>query len=132
MKLISEGPPSYRGSALFCCIATDSACHITATATATQSHQRLRGRAQCVVVGVAARTILSTALLFLLAGALIGQGGFGLVTIGPHDPLVTALADIALFMVLCSPTVSSRTTATPTRLPGYAAALGRNSQSRIL
>jgi NhaP-type Na+/H+ or K+/H+ antiporter len=50
--------------------------------------------------GVAARTILSTALLFLLAGALIGQGGFGLVTIAPHDPLVTALADIALFTVL--------------------------------
>ncbi len=50
--------------------------------------------------GVAARTILSTALLFLLAGALIGQGGFDLVPIAPHDPLVTALADIALFTVL--------------------------------
>ncbi|WP_410645300.1 cation:proton antiporter [Amycolatopsis sp. lyj-346] len=50
--------------------------------------------------GVAARTILSTALLFLLAGALIGQGGFGLVEIHPRDPLVTALADIALFTVL--------------------------------
>ncbi|MEQ0565205.1 cation:proton antiporter [Amycolatopsis sp. NEAU-NG30] len=50
--------------------------------------------------GVAARTVLSTALLFLLAGALIGQGGLGLVHIAPHDPLVTALADIALFTVL--------------------------------
>lgn len=50
--------------------------------------------------GVAARTVLSTALLFLLAGALIGQGGFGLVSIAPGDPLVTALADIALFTVL--------------------------------
>ncbi|HEY3692887.1 MAG TPA: cation:proton antiporter [Pseudonocardiaceae bacterium] len=50
--------------------------------------------------GVAARTILSTALLFLLAGALIGQGGFGLVSIGPTDALVTGLADIALFTVL--------------------------------
>ena len=50
--------------------------------------------------GVAARTVLSTALLFLLAGALIGQGGLGLVQIAPHDPLVTALADIALFTVL--------------------------------
>ncbi|RSD13579.1 cation:proton antiporter [Amycolatopsis eburnea] len=50
--------------------------------------------------GVAARTVLSTALLFLLAGALIGQGGFGLAKIAPHDPLVTALADIALFTVL--------------------------------
>ncbi|WP_439381120.1 cation:proton antiporter [Amycolatopsis lexingtonensis] len=50
--------------------------------------------------GVAARTVLSTALLFLLAGAVIGQGGLGLVHIAPHDPLVTALADIALFTVL--------------------------------
>ena len=50
--------------------------------------------------GVAARTVLSTALLFLLAGALIGQGGLGLVVIHPTDPLVTFLADLALFTVL--------------------------------
>ncbi|MEV4314753.1 cation:proton antiporter [Actinocrispum sp. NPDC049592] len=50
--------------------------------------------------GVAARTVLSTALLFLLAGALIGQGGFGLVHVVPDSPLVTGLADIALFTVL--------------------------------
>ena len=50
--------------------------------------------------GIAARTVLSTALLFLLAGALIGQGGFGLIAIHPTDPLVSTLADIALFTVL--------------------------------
>ncbi|WP_280276034.1 cation:proton antiporter [Nocardia wallacei] len=50
--------------------------------------------------GVAARTVLSTALLFLLAGAVIGQGGFGLVTIEPGDELVVVLADVALFTVL--------------------------------
>ncbi|MEV6558260.1 cation:proton antiporter [Nocardia sp. NPDC051756] len=50
--------------------------------------------------GVAARTVLSTALLFLLAGALIGQGGFGFVTIEPRDGLVVVLADVALFTVL--------------------------------
>ncbi|MGC7102525.1 cation:proton antiporter [Amycolatopsis lurida] len=50
--------------------------------------------------GVAARTVLSTALLFLLAGALIGQGGLGLIDIGPGDPLVAVLADVALFTVL--------------------------------
>ncbi|MEV6276719.1 cation:proton antiporter [Nocardia sp. NPDC051832] len=50
--------------------------------------------------GVAARTVLSTALLFLLAGALIGDGGLGLVSIAPSDPLVVMLADIALFTVL--------------------------------
>lgn len=49
--------------------------------------------------GLAARTVLSTALPFLLAGALIGQGGFGLVTTNPGDPLVTSPADIALFTV---------------------------------
>lgn len=50
--------------------------------------------------GVAARTILSTALLFLVAGAVIGDGVLGLVAIEAQDPLVSALADIALFTVL--------------------------------
>lgn len=50
--------------------------------------------------GVAARTVLSTALLFLLAGALIGPGGFGLVSIDAGDPIVALLADVALFTVL--------------------------------
>jgi NhaP-type Na+/H+ or K+/H+ antiporter len=50
--------------------------------------------------GVAARTVLSTALLFLVAGALLGQGGFGLVDIPSDGPFVTGLADLALFTVL--------------------------------
>jgi NhaP-type Na+/H+ or K+/H+ antiporter len=50
--------------------------------------------------GVAARTVLSTALMFLLAGALIGQGGLGLVDIPSSGPFVTGLADLALFTVL--------------------------------
>ena len=50
--------------------------------------------------GVAARTVLSTALLFLLAGALIGPGGFGIVSISSADPIVSLLADVALFTVL--------------------------------
>jgi hypothetical protein len=50
--------------------------------------------------GVAARTVLSTALLFLVAGALIGPGGLAIVHIGPDDPIVSLLADIALFTVL--------------------------------
>ena len=50
--------------------------------------------------GLAARTVLSTALLFLLAGALIGQGGFGLVDIPSNGAFVTGLADLALFTVL--------------------------------
>lgn len=50
--------------------------------------------------GLAARTILSTALMFLLAGALIGQGGLGLVDIPSNSAFVTVLADLALFTVL--------------------------------
>lgn len=50
--------------------------------------------------GVAARTVLSTALMFLVAGALIGQGGFGLVDIPSDGVFVTGLADLALFTVL--------------------------------
>lgn len=50
--------------------------------------------------GVAARTVLSTAFLFLLAGALLGPGGFGIVAIEPSDPIVGGLADIAMFTVL--------------------------------
>lgn len=50
--------------------------------------------------GVAARTVLSTALLFLVAGALIGPGGLGLVQLSADDEIVAVLADIALFTVL--------------------------------
>jgi hypothetical protein len=50
--------------------------------------------------GIAARTILSTALMFLLAGAVLGQGGLGLVEIVSVSPFVAAFADIALFTVL--------------------------------
>ncbi len=48
--------------------------------------------------GLAARTVLSTALLFLVAGALLGPGGLGVVNAG--DGFVAVLADIALFTVL--------------------------------
>ena len=50
--------------------------------------------------GVAARTVLSTALLFLVAGALIVPGGLGLVQLSADDGIVAVLADIALFTVL--------------------------------
>lgn len=50
--------------------------------------------------GLAARSVLSTALLFLVAGALIGPGGFGLVQQSAEDGIVAVLADVALFTVL--------------------------------
>ena len=53
-----------------------------------------------LVSGVAARTVLSTSLVFLLAGALIGEGGLGLVQLDPDSPIVGDLADLALFTVL--------------------------------
>ncbi len=53
-----------------------------------------------LVSGVAARTVLSTSLVFLLAGALVGQGGFGFVQIDADSPIVGDLADLALFTVL--------------------------------
>jgi NhaP-type Na+/H+ or K+/H+ antiporter len=52
--------------------------------------------------GVAARTVLSTALLFLVAGAVIGPGGLGIVSIAANDRIVALLADVALFTVLFS------------------------------
>ncbi|MBX7450377.1 cation:proton antiporter [Mycolicibacterium sp. 3033] len=50
--------------------------------------------------GLAARTVLSTALLFLAAGALLGPGGFGVDNIRADDEIVSVLADLALFVVL--------------------------------
>ncbi|WP_099288242.1 cation:proton antiporter [Mycobacterium persicum] len=50
--------------------------------------------------GVAARTVLSSALMFLVAGAVLGPGILAWNKIGPNDPLVATLADVALFTVL--------------------------------
>lgn len=50
--------------------------------------------------GLAARSVLSTALVFLLAGALVGPGFLGLIDVTPQSPAVSLLADIALFTVL--------------------------------
>lgn len=50
--------------------------------------------------GLAARTVLSTALMFLVAGAALGPGVLGVDQIQPTDQIVTLLADLALFTVL--------------------------------
>ncbi|RAY12286.1 sodium:proton antiporter [Actinomadura craniellae] len=49
---------------------------------------------------LAHRTILSTAVLFLAAGFVIGDGVTGLVPLRPDDPVVATLAELALFAVL--------------------------------
>ena len=48
----------------------------------------------------AQRTVLSTAVLFLLGGFLLGPGVLDVLEIGPEDALVTTLAELALFSVL--------------------------------
>lgn len=50
--------------------------------------------------GLAHRTILSTAVLFLAAGFLLGDGMAGVLSFEPGDPLVSGLASLALFAVL--------------------------------
>jgi NhaP-type Na+/H+ or K+/H+ antiporter len=49
---------------------------------------------------LAHRTILSTAVVFLVAGFAVGDGGLGLVPLRPDDDVVTLLAELALFAVL--------------------------------
>ena len=53
-----------------------------------------------LVSGLAARTVLSTSLMFLLAGAVAGSGGFGWLQLTPNSSIVSTLADLALFTVL--------------------------------
>ena len=48
----------------------------------------------------AQRSVLSNAVLFLIAGFLTGTGVLGLVAVQPQDRMVQELAEIALFSVL--------------------------------
>ncbi|MFF8601092.1 cation:proton antiporter [Streptomyces sp. NPDC015232] len=50
--------------------------------------------------GLAARTVLSTSLLFLVGGALVSDGFLGLIHISPESEIVSVTADLALFAVL--------------------------------
>lgn len=53
-----------------------------------------------LVSGVARRSILSTALLFLVVGFVVGPGVGGWVDIAPRDPIVVGLSALALYSVL--------------------------------
>ncbi|MFE0726229.1 MULTISPECIES: cation:proton antiporter [Streptomyces] len=50
--------------------------------------------------GLAARSVLSTSLLFLAGGALVSDGFLGIVHITPGSDIVRVTADLALFAVL--------------------------------
>ncbi|WP_258803154.1 cation:proton antiporter [Pseudarthrobacter sp. NS4] len=72
------------------------------------------------------RTVLSTAVLFLMGGFLLGQGAFGVVTVSTGDPIVGGLAELALFAVLFTDgmRVGYRDLRSAWRLPGRALLLG--------
>ncbi|HJT81530.1 MAG TPA: cation:proton antiporter [Chthoniobacterales bacterium] len=75
---------------------------------------------------LANRSILSAAVLFLVAGFIAGSGGFGLIGSDPHQPLVTVIAQIALCTVLFTDGMRAgvRDIAAAWRLPGRALLLG--------
>ncbi len=53
-----------------------------------------------LVSGVAQRSILSTAVLFLASGFLLGPGVLGVLDVQSHDQVVFRFAELALFSVL--------------------------------
>lgn len=53
-----------------------------------------------LISGYANRTILSTTVLFLVAGFILGHGMLGVISLEPGDPAVATLSEIALFTVL--------------------------------
>lgn len=74
----------------------------------------------------ASRTVISTAVLFLLAGFLLGQGVFDVITVESGDPVVMILSELALFSVLFTDgmRVGLRDLRAAWRLPGRALVLG--------
>jgi NhaP-type Na+/H+ or K+/H+ antiporter len=82
--------------------------------------------AAVLVSRLAERTVLSTALLFLGAGFLVGDGVLGLVVVAPDDPVVTHLVELALFSVLFTDGMQAglRDLTSAWRLPGRALLLG--------
>lgn len=79
-----------------------------------------------LVSGLAHRTVLSTAVLFLLAGFIAGQGVTDTLAFGPDNPVVELLAELALFSVLFTDgmRVGVRDLISAWRLPGRALLLG--------
>ena len=53
-----------------------------------------------LISSLAHRTILSTAVLFLAAGFLLGEETLGVLSLQPGSPIVATLAELALFAVL--------------------------------
>ncbi len=75
---------------------------------------------------LANRTVLSTAVLFLVGGFLLGPGVLDVLHVQSGDPAVSVLAELALFSVLYSDgmRVGVRDLRSAWRLPGRALVLG--------
>ncbi|GGG69598.1 peptidase [Kocuria dechangensis] len=74
----------------------------------------------------ASRTVISTAVLFLLGGFLLGDGVLDVIPLASGDPVVETLAELALFSVLFTDgmKVGFRDLRTAWHLPGRALLLG--------
>ncbi len=79
-----------------------------------------------LISGAADRSVLSTAVLFLGAGVLLGDGMLGVLDLRAGDEAVGALAELALFSVLFTDgqRVAVRDLRSAWRLPGRALVLG--------
>jgi sodium/hydrogen antiporter len=79
-----------------------------------------------LVSELADRSVLSTAVLFLLAGFLAGDGVLGVLHLRPDHPVVASFAELALFSVLFSDgmKVGLRDLASAWELPGRALFFG--------
>lgn len=82
--------------------------------------------AAILISGFAHRTVLSTTVLFLVAGFVLGSGMLDVVVLSPTDPTVTTVSSLALFVVLFTDgqEVGLRDLRAAWRLPGRALLLG--------
>ena len=79
-----------------------------------------------LVSGFAHRTILSTAVVFLVGGYLLSSDVLGIVSVTTDDPVLAEFVDLALFTVLFTDgmLLGFRDLRTSWRLPGRALLLG--------
>lgn len=72
------------------------------------------------------RSVVSTAVLFLVAGFVLSDGMLSLVVLAPSDPIVAVLAELALFSVLFTDgmRIGVRELTTAWKLPGRALLFG--------
>ncbi|WP_448002593.1 cation:proton antiporter [Agromyces bauzanensis] len=82
--------------------------------------------AAILISGLAHRTVLSTTVLFLVAGFVLGSGVLDVIVLSPTDPTVTTVSSLALFVVLFTDgqEVGLRDLRAAWQLPGRALLLG--------